>query len=368
MELNDIQARINTLMTAFVTEIKGSSAMGRNDINKVSELVLIPIFKEIYGYRNLQNLNHQYSINYPSIDLGDEVSKVAIQVTATQDIEKIKDTLKKFIENKLNQKFNRLIIYILTEKQRSYSSKSIEKIINSTFDFSPENDILDYRDILKEVSSFQVDKARKIREILESNFSSYRFNGNQEPIDLATQSIYLNLLELKFPENMYLAEIAHNISTSTKDAPRKNKAPRDIVKILLEDLGLKSSSDWVISGNKIITFNDLENNSIPLSNITRKDTINIVNSIKYCSASMDNESIFKSLLDRCMQQKLYHRGVQWQNEEKLFIFTSIQNQPKRTEKWKGEKESVRTVYERKMKKNKPEEILCYKHLGFRIQY
>ena len=73
--------------------------MKRTDINKVSETVLIPLLSEVYNFKNLKNLNSM-NANYPGVDLGDEKSRIAIQVTSTPDSTKIKHTLVKFIGNR----------------------------------------------------------------------------------------------------------------------------------------------------------------------------------------------------------------------------------------------------------------------------
>ena len=80
MNLLTIQNRINDLMSTFVTQIKGATAMRRTDINQVSETVLILLFIELYGYKNLKNLNHSEGPNYPSVDLGDEIARIAFQM------------------------------------------------------------------------------------------------------------------------------------------------------------------------------------------------------------------------------------------------------------------------------------------------
>src|SRR4028118_840604 len=122
MNLEQSLKRINELMAIFVTEIEGCTAMGLTDPNKVAENILIHIIAEVYGYRNLENLNFTKGSNYPSLDLGDETARVAFQITATPDLKKVKDTLKKFIEHpdKLYEKYDKLIIYILRKKQDSY--------------------------------------------------------------------------------------------------------------------------------------------------------------------------------------------------------------------------------------------------------
>lgn len=98
MNLNRIQDRIIELMSIFALQVQNAAAMGKTDINRVSEVVLVPLFVEIFGYKNLKNLNDTAQANYPGIDLGDETARVAVQVTSSSDNEKIKDTLQKFIK------------------------------------------------------------------------------------------------------------------------------------------------------------------------------------------------------------------------------------------------------------------------------
>lgn len=147
MKLLQSQQRISELMSIFTTQIKNETATGRTDLNKVSETILIPIFTEVYGYKNLKNLNADLE-NYPGIDLegeifiGDEITKVAFQITGTANTKKIKKTLKKFIEYEIYQKYDRLIVYILVEKQKSYSGSGYDEIIQSKFIFLIKTKIL----------------------------------------------------------------------------------------------------------------------------------------------------------------------------------------------------------------------------------
>ena len=47
MMLNQIQERIVELFSIFVTQVRGNTAMSRTDINRVSEIVMVPLLKEI---------------------------------------------------------------------------------------------------------------------------------------------------------------------------------------------------------------------------------------------------------------------------------------------------------------------------------
>ncbi|MEO1685035.1 MAG: SMEK domain-containing protein, partial [Cyanobacteria bacterium J06631_12] len=88
MRTEELLAQIKKQLSIFVTEVKSSCAMGSTDINRIAESLLIPILREAYGYQDLKNLNRT-SANYPAVDLGDEVRRVAIQVTSTPSTKKV---------------------------------------------------------------------------------------------------------------------------------------------------------------------------------------------------------------------------------------------------------------------------------------
>ncbi|MEQ9371652.1 MAG: SMEK domain-containing protein [Coleofasciculus chthonoplastes F3-SA18-01] len=189
--------------------------MTRTDINKVAETLLIPLFSEVYGYTNLQNLNDTEGSNYPGIDLGDERARVAFQITSTSNSEKIKKTLRKFVEYKLYEKYDRLIIYILTEKQQSYSGNGYEEIIQNKFAFDKDKNIWDYRDILKAVANLQVNQVRRIEAILEENFGEERRLTEWEVVDKVEQTIseYTQLFVGREEERQKLARFLQENSS-----------------------------------------------------------------------------------------------------------------------------------------------------------
>jgi len=359
-------------MSIFVAQVKGATAMGRTDINRVSETVVIPLFSHIFGFKKLRNLNYTESSNFPGIDLADDLARVAIQITSTATIDKVKETLQTFVRHQLFGRYDRLIIYILTEKQKSYAADSLRQITGDTFSFQPERDILDYRDLLKTIAPFQLDKVRVIQNILEANFaegSTPLFVENEE---IAKETVHLNLLEISFPDTLFIADFIDDKKGSgqrTKSHKKMGRhlksslnTPRERVQSALFQLGLRFSIDWEIHENRILTFHDLNNEDLPLSAIIDKGTIAEIASGEFYGSNSSFERVFKSFLGRCLQQKLYHRQVNWQNEAKLFIFSEVDNMPERVEKWQGKRESERTVYERIMKTHKPEQIFYCKHL------
>ena len=226
MNLQESKNRIGKLMSRFVTEIKSSNAMEMRDINQIAEDVLIPLFSEIYEHSNLENLNISEGSNFPAIDLGDKKTRIAYQITAASDSQKIKDTLEKFVAHELYKRFDHLIVYILTEKQQTYHGRGFDKIIKGKFCFDKEIDIRDYRDLLKEISGFPLEKLQKIETILEQHFGG-EGNKSWDPLDWLKKA------------NQYMEG-----STEQKSTIKINR------KKLLKDLrGFASQGNGVIIGS-----------------------------------------------------------------------------------------------------------------------
>ena len=184
-----IKNRIKTLLSRFRHEVECSTATGTTDINVESENLLRQLFSVVYGHKDLKNLNLSEGLNFPAIDLGDDEARIAYQITSTPNIQKIKDTLKKFVDYKLYTKYNRLIIYVLTEKQKTYQAKGLDEIIQGLFSFDTNNNVIDYRDLLKEISGFPESKLRKVQEILEQQFGDETkfYHESINPLDWLAQ-------------------------------------------------------------------------------------------------------------------------------------------------------------------------------------
>jgi hypothetical protein len=378
MRLQQTQERILELLTIFVTKIKGAKAMGRTDINHVSEIVMVPLLSRIFGYKKLKCLNYTEYFNYPGVDLGDNEAKIDIQVTASTDSEKIKDTLEKFSRHELYKKYTHLQVYILTEKQKSYSGKGYEELIDGKFQFDKGLDILDFRDLLQRVNTLQIHEATKILEILEANFGRREFSLFEHSEEKQTESVILNLLEVDFPKKLYLADVIFDRKKVIENSKAhrfkvyKKSPQRDIAKAALEQAGLRFAVDWEAHEKKLITFHDLSDESLPLQEIIDPGTIKEIKPADFFIAkgdiNEDRERVFKSLLRRCLQQKLYRQGVNWQNQENLFIFGPSDDNLIREEKWIGQKEGERTVFKQVMKKKEPEKTYYCQHFGFRVQF
>ena len=83
----------------FTSQVKIENKNGNFDINKYAEGFFIPILNEIYkmSFERLEFIKQ----NYPAIDLGSKDNQISIKVTSELGYDKIKNTLTKYIENKL---------------------------------------------------------------------------------------------------------------------------------------------------------------------------------------------------------------------------------------------------------------------------
>ena len=146
--------------------IKSRSKANLFDTNKGAETFFITILNIIYGY-DLINLN-KIQYNYPAIDLGDKANGVCIQVTSSNDSNKIKDTIDKFIQHDLFNDYKRLIILVLSDK-KNYTT---EFITQNVFTFSKDSDIIDIDDLLKEIEELVSFKLNKLHAYIKDELST----------------------------------------------------------------------------------------------------------------------------------------------------------------------------------------------------
>jgi hypothetical protein len=398
LTLHNTLSRITELLGIFAYQAKAYSAAGKTDFNKVSEDVLVPLFRLIFELPDLRNLNIETKVNFPGIDLADDIARVAFQVTATSDSQKIKDALKTFVEKGLYENYSRLVFYIITEKKESYPEKAIADIVQGRFDFNVKTDIIDFRDLVKRCNQFQLDKASKIFRILEANFGRGDYSVFSEKQAEPFEEVHLNLVEFDFPDKLYVADLLidrNEIVQNARGALKMKDPTRTIIRhYILEQLKLDFFSGWHLHKNQLITFHNLRDEETFLSRIIDEGSIEPINTESFYlvrgKVDEDKERVFKTLLRKTLQEQLYKQNVEWQFHEGLFIFIENGREKKtakwvnrkkddevvreqltifkRYERWVGEKESSRAVLERVMKTDTPDEVWYYKHRAFEARF
>lgn len=164
MEIQSLNQNILRYLTYIRTQVELSNSINLTDINRHSEDFYCGLLNLIFGY-NLVNINRD-SPNASAIDLGDEASGLAIQVTSTQDLQKIKDTIKKFLKNQLDQRYPRLIIFNIRGKLNHKQDQLKE---SNGFRFSISSDLWDISDLLNTITHSPVQKLREILTYLQTN-------------------------------------------------------------------------------------------------------------------------------------------------------------------------------------------------------
>lgn len=131
------------------------------DINLISEYHIQEILNVVFDLKlinsNLQNKNAK------AIDLQDEVNCLAVQVTSNYKKIKVQDTLDKFFEETLENKFSTLLVFILGKKQLKYQNL----VIKEGFNFDPDEHIFDFSKLIWKLTTLPINKIEKVRDILK---------------------------------------------------------------------------------------------------------------------------------------------------------------------------------------------------------
>ncbi len=367
MKHSELLNQFREELSRLCHEVKTSVAMGHLDINRICEDVFCGVFKELYGFKNLRNLNEEEQQNYPGIDLADDEARVAIQVTSDKSLKKIKDSITTASQHDLHEDYDRIIIYILTQKQRSYSQRSIEKACDGNLSFDTSSDILDFTDLATKAANIEPKKLKRVVDILGSymrgcdvGLAEQDFDPPKEP----PETLSANLIEVYFPRSLYIAELVPEVF----DGKRKRNQ-RKAVGQYVRSVERSVPSDYEVHSNKLITFHNLEESDNAFTFLVDEGTVEPFDPSEYFSIDGDYERVFKSLLRFCLQQKLYRHRVLWDHRERIFKFLPDEDADDvRKITWTGRKKARRTVFERKFNRNDPEKVLSMRHFAFAVTF
>lgn len=151
---------ISELLGRIEIQIRNLNHQNLFDINILSENFFCGLFNLAFDLK-LLNAN-QKSINSPIVDLTDSINRIAIQVTSDKSKAKIQKTLNGFVDRKLYEKYDRLIIFILGEKQKKYTKLVVPKDVV----FNVTDDVIDFKSLLKHISFLSPSKIDRINSYL----------------------------------------------------------------------------------------------------------------------------------------------------------------------------------------------------------
>lgn len=169
----DYQKRIVDKFAFLESMLKRYGDLPLLDENIAMEDVICQLLNLMYGYK-LVNLNAQKG-NYPGIDLGDKHNRIAVQVTSDNSRSKVKETIRKFLDNNFDDQYDRLIVFVLGTR------KNFHKAFDTgDFSFSAEEDIWDFSSLTKDLRGLGLDRLEQINQYLEQEYGRERPNPSQE--------------------------------------------------------------------------------------------------------------------------------------------------------------------------------------------
>lgn len=349
------------LLAQLAHEVEMSVSSGHTNIAHISEALFLGLLNALYGWK-LKDMNADKR-DYPAIDLADDDARVAIQVTATTNITKIKATISKFIEHELQDRYSRLIVLVITKRQETYQQSAIDAVTRSRMTFDAAKDIIDYRTLATHASTAKPYRVQLALSHLKTYLRGIEADLADEDFDPPAspeEELTTNLIPIRFPDTLFVADI------TVEDG--KRRTDRQSVREWLSSHGTIAPSDYEIRGHQILTFRDLSCPS-PFDRAIDAGTITPLEPAEYYEENTDQQNTFRSLLRLLLQQNLFHRDVRWNNESHVFFFCPRSpQQMERVERWRGQRSAERTVFRRKMNRNDPTKELSSVHLAFSVRF
>ena len=170
--------------------IKKSGKLNLNNINIHAENFYRDLLNILFNYE-LKNENPD-NPNAKAIDLADDKNKIAIQITSNNNIEKIKNTVKGFVELKLHEMYE-LKVFIIGDK-KDYKIKQIKY---ENFIFNIKKNVWDNNKLNKIIMDKSLGVLNEISEFLDQEISTYICSKlgvvpNKTVVKLETSWITLN--------------------------------------------------------------------------------------------------------------------------------------------------------------------------------
>lgn len=194
-----------------------------------------------------------------------------------------------------------------------------------------------------------------------------------------TEPVYSNLVKIQFPDTLYIADLDID-KKSVKNYNRERKRP--FFKPSLHDYAVSAlymndisfPHDWIVWNGKLITFHDLQDDSIGLTKIIDRGTAEPFSCEEFYERSSEQLSQFKYLLKKCLETKLHKLKIKWIKDERLFAFLPLLKdnlgrwQPRSIEWTKTKKKATRKVVEIKMDLKNKDNVFNMRCLAFRTGF
>lgn len=171
MERQTYTDKIIELLSFLKVKVELSNPINLTDVNIYSENFYRDFLNLVYGYK-LRNINI-IEQNATAIDLGDEEKKIAFQITSTSDLSKTKKTVAAFINKKLYEKYDRLVILNITTKANHRDNHVGDQ---AAYQLNTKEDIWDISNLIKDINDLSLNRIKEICTFLKNEI---KFNSDQ---------------------------------------------------------------------------------------------------------------------------------------------------------------------------------------------
>jgi len=168
MTLSEALDKISLALGTLVHQLRVENLGGLFSKNRLSEDLFLPIFRIALRAPDLRNVNTE-KINFPYIDLADDVSSLAIQITSERRAAKVTETLSNCISAGLHKRYRRLIFLLLTDDRPAYTDKSIAKwkeICRRKLRFNASSDIITLAELFPIIQGLTHENVFAVHDII----------------------------------------------------------------------------------------------------------------------------------------------------------------------------------------------------------
>jgi hypothetical protein len=246
----------------------------------------------------------------------------------------------------------------------TYTKESLQK------DFEGKVEPNYFRKTVQDAFELETELEKALKTEIDKKQNEY-FNN--------TETVYSNLVKIEFPSHLYIADL----DIDKKAVKKYNKErKRPFFKPSLHDYAVSAlfmndisfPHDWIVWDGKLITFHNLQDDSIGLTEIIDRGTAEQFSCDEFYDVSADHLSQFKYLLKKCLEAKLHKLKIKWIKDGKMFAFLPSQKddlgrwQSRSIEWTKTFKRATRKVVEVKRNLKNKEEVFNMRCLAFRTGF
>ena len=172
--LNNLVVLVDYLVE-FKMRIQTFNNFGLYDPNKLTQSFCCSLLNYVYENEKFNFINlDKIQENYPAVDIGDKSKKIAYQITSQNDVQKITETIDKFIrtDDFKNKVYSELRFLILNDINWTTRQKNNikQKFKTSNLLYIENNQIIELKDIEREIRHLKTDTIDSLIDLFKKEF------------------------------------------------------------------------------------------------------------------------------------------------------------------------------------------------------